>query len=488
VVVGPAAGGGVVDGDGPLVVNPNIDPVPNTVGVLPAPDIFKAGSAQSLTRLDRIQRIIVVMMENRSFDHYLGYLHSSRPEVDGQTGAVNNAILNTGQEVRVKGRRAVEIFAESGNPTDPGTTGPIRGPDHHHKQVMKQIAKGAMSGFAQSFVQFSPQNQEAVMCFYDSDTLRTYHSFANEFMICNRWFAAHPGPTFPNRWATLTGTIPDLTGTDKDLDNMDFVDPRMGFLPGNLIFESLDSIKVPWKVYESNYAPARMFDRFRLNDSNIVSISDPRDGLDADIRNGRVPEVVFIEPTFTGLPPVSIAEDDQPPTNIFRGQIFVSDIYNKLRKAQLLRDTLFVVTYDEHGGFYDHVPPPGTQLAPVTEKIARLHPKGPEHMGVRVPSFLISGFVQAGSVFDGVLDHTCIIKTILLKYRRKLSHNDFVRYGQRVMDSRHLGEALNLDSPRSSFPAMEPRKSNITMRFGSMLPGEKDDFAAALAHSMMPRK
>jgi phospholipase C len=486
--VGSAAGAVVVEGGGPLVVDPNADPVPNTIGVLPTPDVFKVGSAQSLTRLDRIQRIIVVMMENRSFDHYLGYLHASRPEVDGQTGAVNHVTLNSGQEVRVAGRRAIEIFARPGVPTDRGTTGPGLGPDHHHKPVMEQIAKGAMSGFAQSFVQFSPQNQQAAMCFYDSDSLTAYHSFANEFMICNRWFAAHPGSTFPNRWATLTGTIPNLTGTLKDLDNLAFVDPRLGFLSGNLIFESLDSIGVPWKIYESNYSSARMFERFRLNDSNIVSINDRRDGLDADIRNGRVPEVLFIEPTFTGLPPVSIAEDDQPPTNISRGQEFVSNIYNKLRGARLLRDSLFVVTYDEHGGFYDHVPPPGTELAPAGEKIAKLHPKGPEHLGVRVPSFLISGYVQAGSVFDGILDHTCIIKTILLKYRRKLSNNDFVRYGQRVMDSRHLGEALNLDNPRSSFPVVEARKSSITMRFGSMLPREKDDFAAGLAHSMMPRK
>jgi phospholipase C len=230
--------------------------------------------------------------------------------------------------------------------------------------------------------------------------------------------------------------------------------------------------------------------RLEKERSNIVSIKDPADGLDADILNDRFPQIAFIEPTFTGLPPASIAEDDQPPTNISRGQKFVSDIYNKLREAGMLRDSLFVVTYDEHGGFYDHVPPPGTTLGPpeLEGKIPQLYPGGPKHLGVRVPSFLISGFVQAGSVHNGVLDHTCIIKTILLKYRRQLSTNDFVRYGERVMNSGHLGEALNLDNPRDSFPRILTQNPSASVRFGPMLPKEKDDFFAGIAYSMMPRK
>ena len=232
-----------------------------------------------------------------------------------------------------------------------------------------------------------------------------------------------------------------------------------------------------------------MFEGFRLNDSNIVPINDSNDGLEADIANNRFPEVAFIEPTFTGLPPVAIANDDQPPTNIGRGQIFVRDIYNKLEAADLLRDSLFVVTYDEHGGFYDHVPPPGTDLGPpeLKNSFASLYEGGPQHLGVRVPSFLISGFVQAGSVYNGILDHTCIIKTILLKYRKRLSTNDFVRYGQRVTGSGHLGEALNLDTPRTSFVRIPGAQPNVRMRFRSMVPKENDDFAAGLAFSMMPR-
>jgi len=489
---GGSVGGGSVNIEGSgSTVQPSTDPAPTTLGVLPDPALFKVGSEQSLARLDRIQRIVVVMMENRSFDHYLGYLHASRPEIDGRTGAVNRVTLESGQVIDVHGLRAVEVFSEPGLPPNIGLTGPLSGPDHRQAAVKDQIADGAMSGFAQNFTQFNSQNQEAAMCFYDAASLPTYHMFANEFLVCNRWFAAHPGPTFPNRWATICGTIPaeaiKTVNGKKIADNMSFKDDRLGFLKGNLIFESLTSIGIPWKVYEGNYSAGRMFEKFRLNDSNIVSIKDPTDGLDADITNNRFPQVAFIEPTFTGLPPVSIAEDDQPPINIFRGQSFVSDIYNKLEAAHLLRDTLFIVTYDEHGGFYDHVPPPGTRLGPPANSFASLYSGGPQHLGVRVPSFLISGFVQAGSVYDGILDHTCIIKTILLKYRRKLSTNDFVRYGERVMGSGHLGEALNLDTPRTSFPRAPSQKRNITMRFGSMVPKEKDDFAAGLAFSMMPR-
>jgi len=115
-----------------------------------------------------------------------------------------------------------------------------------------------------------------------------------------------------------------------------------------------------------------------------------------------------------------------------------------------------VVTYDEHGGFYDHVAPPGTNVwknnsKKVQFEVGKIHPKGKDFFGVRVPTFVISPWVPEGSVSSAIFDHTSIIKTIILKFR-KFSFPDF---GPRVAQIEHLGRLLTRKEPRLNIPEIQ---------------------------------
>jgi phospholipase C len=159
---------------------------------------------------------------------------------------------------------------------------------------------------------------------------------------------------------------------------------------------------------------------------------------------------------------------------------------------------MFVITYDEHGGFYDHVPPPGTPLGPAEwqGKVPRIHPQGADHLGVRVPALVVSPMVSKGSVCKEVFDHTSIIKTILLRHRARLHANVFTAFGPRVNEASHLGQVLDLDAPRadkpdpltslwfSGAPITVPEGGDGTARGLS----NQDDFPRTLRRAFLPTR
>ena len=106
------------------------------------------------------------------------------------------------------------------------------------------------------------------MTMYGEGDLPVFYKLADDFVTCERWFSAHPGPTWPNRFATVMGSIPEL-------DNFENDDPRIGFLKGQTIFDLLTSHGIEWKVFESDLSLIRMFDSFRLDDQRVVPIDDP---------------------------------------------------------------------------------------------------------------------------------------------------------------------------------------------------------------------
>jgi len=164
---------------------------------------------------------------------------------------------------------------------------------------------------------------------------------------------------------------------------------------------------------------------------------------------GQLPRVIFVEPEFL------FGNDDHPPMNIQDGQDFVKQVVGKFIDYGLLDRVLFLITYDEHGGYFDHVPPPGTDLGPADWKgrVRGLYPQDPElqpkSLGVRVPSLLLSKFASVNAKHQ-IVDHVSILKTILLHNRLQISTAQFSRFGDRVKDERcaHFGELLDLQVPR----------------------------------------
>jgi phospholipase C len=485
-----------------------LPPPTDPTGVSPEGFVVTLGAA--LERLDKHQSIVVVMMENRSYDHLLGGLASARPRPNGGYDGPPANASNPSADGFLGRVPLVKTTAVA-----MGTVTPVC-PHHDYEPVRFQIGDGTadtrdtggMQGFTRN-VTDRTDSPQIVMMQYQESQLPTYYKLADEFLVCSRWFSAHPGPTWPNRYAMVMGSVPEL-------DNLASDDPRIGFLGGHTIYDALSSAGVDWRVFESDLSLIRTFDRYRLDDRHVVPIGDPTDGLEAVLRSPLpLPRVMFIEPNFTDLPPLATACDDLAPADLAHGQAFIARICDWIWSSGRFGQCLLVVTYDEHGGFYDHVPPPGTAKA-APALIAQLHPEGPKHLGVRVPAFIVSPFVNAGSINTTVFDHTSILKTILVHNRARFPSSVLGSFGPRVGAAEHLGVVLELDAPRQApepfatthasppSPALTsvahggaagdagplPRKITIVPRNGSegVEPSDPGDFHAALRGVFKPRR
>jgi phospholipase C len=240
----------------------------------------------------------------------------------------------------------------------------------------------------------------------------------------------------------------------------------------------------------------------------VLPYDDAAEGFKAKAMANALPPVVFVEPRITGVPPLAQASDDHPPASLGVGQQFIRDVYNALAGSPAWERSLLLITYDEHGGFYDHVPPPGTSLGPPEwlDKVEKLRPDGPNFMGPRVPTFVISPFVDKGTVSHEVFDHLSIIKTILVRHRHKLYAGQHERYGPRVAKINHLGAALTRDGARPGDPVLldpPPLRSlarrTVPLAASSGAPRrrpteapaddeEARDFRLSLARAMLPKR
>jgi Phosphoesterase family len=408
------------------------------------PDGYLTAGPQ-LDRLDRHQSIVVVMMENRSYDHMLGDLRDARPgnkpdfPYDCPPSNASNAGAGGFRTVPIVHTRDINI----------GTQIPVS-PRHYFGPVQFQIGDGTdagsgtgdMQGFARDLYHRSDSPQLA-MTVYGESELSVHYKLADEFVTCDRWFAAHPGPTFPNRFATIMGKIPEL-------DNFENEDPRIGYLKHRTVFDALSAAGIEWRVFESDLSLIRMFDRYRLDDRHIVPIEDKTDGLEATLKGlGPIPRVMFIEPNFADIPPLTTAEDDHPPADLKHGQAFLSRVCDLLWDSGRFDEILLVITYDEHGGFYDHVPPPGTEKGE-PGPYAPLIAGGPQYLGVRVPTFVVSPYVSSGRTDRTIFDHTSILKTILVHNRSRLSVDTMLSFGDRVNQMPDLSVLLDLETPRQT--------------------------------------
>jgi phospholipase C len=462
---------------------------PGPLGVLPAG--FEIGDDASVARLDRIDTIVVVMMENRSFDHILGYLRTLRGEdYEGFSDDASNTYLRNDLSYRVNmtsisnvlpAERIYQIPAE---------------PYHEYAHVKLQIDDGKMDGFAQDLLPIS--DPQFALTYYTDTEIPNYYRMAERHLVCDQWYCAHPGSTHPNRWATLTGSI-------RQLDNIAIDDRQLGFLREKTIFDELTAAGIEWNYFENNVSMLRMFQNYRLDNKNVIPFLDKDEGFQAKAKAGTLPPIVFIDPRFVDLPPLEQASDDHPPASLVPGQQFITAVYNILAESAQWTRSLLVITYDEHGGFFDHMPPPGTLRGPTEwiAKVPRIHPEGADSMGPRVPTFLISPFVNQGSVSHAIFDHTSILKTILVRHRTKFHSYQFAAFGPRVMMINHLGVALNRDHgvPGNPTPLPgPPLRQPINIRTHQSVGTPKrrptdasngariDDFGVSLARAMLPKK
>jgi phospholipase C len=368
------------------------------------------------------------MLENRSFDHMLGYLklEGGRDDVDGLTHDRSNTYNGNTYPVHHLSQTA---FREDQDPCHDGDC------------VTEQLDNGN-GGFVSNYAKHYPDDPDPglVMGYYNGATLSVYDHLAREFCICDAWFSSVPGATWPNRLYAVTGQ----SDGSKDNETVPFYN-----LPS--FVRHLDAKNVSWRWYSNHLGTLRLidetyrngyFDHFYNFDKGHRLLFDRENFLD-HAASGDLAAVSWIDPAFVQDPFVSSANsnDDHPPSDVMAGQELVLKLYNAVIHSPAWEKTLLVITYDEHGGFYDHVaPPPAADDDPNFRRY-----------GVRVPAFIISPWVERGMVWHTLFDHTSIIKTILLNFCQA-PDGSIPDMGARVTNANHLGELLTQTSPRPPTP------------------------------------
>lgn len=376
-------------------------------GSAPAP-------AADLANLGKIKHIVVLMMENRSFDHMLGYLslEGGRADIDGLQAHFANSHAGQVYPVHHLPRTALK---------------PAQDPSHDGLSVARQLSNGN-GGFIDDYVLTHPGDADValVMGYYNAADLPVYDHLARQFCVCDRWFSSVPGATWPNRLYAVSG---------KAAGSRD--NKRVPLYSNKSFVRHLDNAFVSWKFYSfwKPWSLSLTDDRYRSCENyEPFGSSRRRYGFVGDALAGTLPAVSWIDPHF-------FDNDDHPPADVRDGQALVAEVFDALSSGPGWNDTLLILCYDEHGGFYDHVAP---GAAPDADAAFRQY-------GLRVPAFAISPWVASASVHHGLLDHCSIIKTILLRFCRS-ANGAIPDMGPRVAAAAHLGGLLSLAQPRGVVP------------------------------------
>jgi phospholipase C len=323
-----------------------------------------------------IEHIIVLMQENRSFDSYFGKL----PGVDGLPSNASNPDADG---------TPVSSFHQTKYCT--------KDTDHSWDGSHNEYDSGKNDGFV---IQNNPDGERAIG-YYDQTDLPFYYDLAKHFAIADRYFCSLLSSTYPNRFYLLAGTSAGHIHNDTG----------PGGFRQRSIFDALDENNISWKIYYTD-APFAIFLQVKNRVQNQAFITE----FATDAAAGRLPQVTFIDPAFTPL--LGPETDEHPPSNIQVGQQFVAQVINAVVDSPVWSSTALFLTYDEHGGFFDHVPPPS---ACVPDDIAPKLDPGDldaqfDRYGFRVPFVLVSPYARPGYVSHKVYDHTSILRFIETRF------------------------------------------------------------------------
>ncbi len=328
------------------------------------------GSGQDEQQLpSRGKTLVVLMLENRSYDHVLGARAFEGLPGDGLTAAMFNPDL-AGNPIR-----PFPATRESLCDIDP---------PHGWTAAHTQFNDGANDGFVQQH-QRSHGSTTAIepMQYQTRATMPVTWALADAFTTCDRYFCSVMGPTWPNRMYWHTGQSQGINRNEL---------PVGGFKWPS-IYHRLDAAGVDWSYYFGNIAVAGLIQDLPDVQAHIHSMNVFFDHAKA----GTLPPVVYIDPSF-------YVNDDHPPLHPILGQELIASIYTSLALSPQWKDCTFIVTYDENGGFFDHVPPPKT-----ADDYAET---GFDQLGFRVPTLVVGPYVKEGHVSSVVYDHTSVLKHI----------------------------------------------------------------------------
>ncbi len=418
----------------------------NPVSLPAVPDSFQ-----------KIKHVVVLMLENRSFDHLVGFMRANSPNIAGLKGDEinypdpNNSLSpqTVGKATSFKmpfdpGHEFMDVQLQLYGPKNPSFAASSPTPNSPTEPAL-------MNGFLCSAISNAKQQKVVekdalrIMECFQPEQVTVLSALIREFALFNFWHSSLPGPTWPNRFfvhAATSGGLTDSPDDERILKGFSF--------PNGTIYERLAQVKKEWRIYHGDLPQTAGIDSLRVEFLNPLTKNFRRmDDFTSDVTSGDLPEYTFIEPTYnTGNNYVN-GNSMHPVNDIRKGELLIKQVYETLRKSALWDKVMLVVTFDEHGGFYDHVSPPSA--APTGDDTRYANPEHPfafDRLGVRVPAVVVSAYTQRGSVIgtDASNAATCFDHTSILATVKKLLGLSFLT--NRDENANTLEIALNLDTPR----------------------------------------
>ncbi|KAK7052122.1 Phosphatidylglycerol specific phospholipase C [Favolaschia claudopus] len=423
----------------------------------PPPFRYKAGSVASVANMkDKIKHVVWVLLENRSFDNILGGVKRA-----GLDNPVNNGQACNPVHVASPGGPTLctrsKDFDSVANDPDHSVTGNNFEFYGQFSPDNAAIQSGKITATNQGFVEKQTISYPSitadlaaaqVMGFYDEAEVPTMVNIVDEFTTFNYWFSCIPGPTNPNRACALSGTSDGHGSNDNDFN--------IAAINTNSIFETASSKNISWLNYDGTngaFPPDALF--YPWTAANAKSNIVPIENFFQDAYLGTLPALSYLNPSCCGLNTNSM----HPDGNVSFGQVFVKQIYDAVRQGPHWQDTLLLLTYDESGGFHDHVPSPLAVQTDNKTYTERAHDGSSytfhfDRLGGRMPTFLVSAFTPKGHIEDlgtnpatgqpEAYSATSVLKTLGLLW-------DFADFTPRVSNSPsfdHLiGPTMRQDAP-----------------------------------------
>jgi phospholipase C len=448
----------------------------------------------------KINHVFVIMLENRSFDNLLGL-----SDIAGNPPITNNYNVYCNEKYRVSapaptamgtdpGHEVPDVLQQLTNlvqtgpnqPAGPNTWTPPIGPYPSHK-FPTDFANG--TGFAASYVENTdednpgppaPEHIGDVMKCFSPQQLPVLNALVREFAVCTRWHSSLPGPTWPNRFFLHLATSSGLDCTPTNEQILQWFEPfSIGFpAPKGTIFQALKAKKLSYRFYQDrtnwdNYDSAFSDDPDRGKGlfgmgwipqcCSLPGIHYHKEVWEMkkyfahDLADGYQHAYTFIEPHYGDLHGETYqgGSSQHPMDDVYGGEALVKFVYESLRNSPIWNESLLIITYDEHGGFYDSVPPPPAvnpnDGSPKYGEKNSLNKFGLEfdQLGVRVPAIIVSPWIPETTVDDTPYDHTSVPATL----ERLFGMEPLTDRDKHANDVLHL---LSLEMPRDNCPTELP--------------------------------
>lgn len=454
---------------------------------------------------EKVQHIFVLMFENRAFDHMLG------------RSAISGTDSRTGQ------RTSIQVAQTSTPlPNDPASCVLDSDPGHEFENVLMQLCgmRGDTAphhpdlttggyppivhlpngdvdpaGFVASYQRnpHAPAQPNEVLRSHPQDQLPVLNALAREFAICDVWFSSLPGPTWPNRFFVHAASSGGLDDSPSSLDmGEDFL---VGYsFPKGSIFDLLDRNQIAWKIFAGDEFPISAALKGMVQ-ARLEGKVVPYANFESQIGDPNyAPGYTFLEPNYGKFwSDFSGGQSQHPKDSVRGGEELLKDVYEKLRKSPLWGSSALIVTYDEHGGFYDHMAPPPAPPPNDGSPAGKNFAFRFDQYGVRVPALVISPLIPR-NVIDHILhDHAAILATVERRF-------GLPPLTDRDGSARDLSHLFTLDNPRGDCPTSLPSPACVplpaapaappvadltsnawgflqiaAMRHAAMVPGDKND-------------